>query len=45
MLHPIYNEVKDRLFQNDPVLKKLVERIKGEDNDQKDQDREVSQRD
>lgn len=45
MLHPIYDKVKDRLFQNDPVLKKLVERIKGEDNDQKDQDREISQRD
>jgi hypothetical protein len=47
MIHPIYDKVKDRLFEHDPVLRKLVKRIEGEDkkDDKEDKDREVSQRD
>lgn len=47
MIHPIYEKVKDRLFENDPVLKKLVKRIEGEgkEDDKDNKDRQILKRD
>lgn len=46
MLHPIFEQVADRIFLHDPVLRKLVKRIQEEGKDDKNtESKEVSKRD
>ncbi len=45
MLHPIFEQVADRIFLHDPVLRKLVKRIQEEEKDDKStESKEVSKR-
>lgn len=48
MLHPIFNEVADRIFLHDPILRKLVERIQREEDNKDDEsakNKEIPKRD
>lgn len=45
MLHPIFEEVADRIFLHDPVLRKLVKRIQEEGkNGENTKDKEILKR-
>lgn len=49
MLHPIFNLVADRIFTQDPILRKIVIELQKEETeieyDEKNTDRKILQRD
>ena len=46
MIHPLFNNIVDRIFEQDPVLHKLVQKIKKDDKDAtKEKDDDTNSRD